>query len=69
MEELIILWEGPGLFLGVSVLFLQAEGVTFLYHPCAHPWLKLQFALLAHVCVAKPTLTPDSNLTRDWVSG
>ncbi|XP_073902636.1 tumor protein p53-inducible protein 13 isoform X2 [Castor canadensis] len=66
MEELIILWEGPGLFLGVSVLFLQAEGVTFLYHPCAHPWLKLQFALLAHVCVAKPTLTPDSNLTRDW---
>ncbi|KAM6174913.1 tumor protein p53-inducible protein 13 isoform 1-T1 [Erethizon dorsatum] len=42
-----------------------AEDVTFLYHPCAHPWLKLQLALLAHVCVAKPSLIPDSNLTRD----
>ncbi|KAL2765509.1 tumor protein p53-inducible protein 13 isoform b, partial [Daubentonia madagascariensis] len=43
----------------------QAEDVTFLYHPCAHPWLKLQLALLAHICVAKPSLTPDSNLTQD----
>lgn len=43
----------------------QAEDVTFLYHPCAHPWLKLQLVLLAHVCVAKPSLAPDSNLTRD----
>ncbi|XP_012512759.1 PREDICTED: tumor protein p53-inducible protein 13 isoform X1 [Propithecus coquereli] len=43
----------------------QAEDVTFLYHPCVHPWLKLQLALLAHVCVAKPSLTPDPKLTRD----
>ncbi|XP_045381259.1 tumor protein p53-inducible protein 13 isoform X1 [Lemur catta] len=43
----------------------QAEDVTFLYHPCAHPWLKLQLALLAHVCVAKPSLTPDPKLTQD----
>ncbi|XP_047403082.1 tumor protein p53-inducible protein 13 isoform X1 [Sciurus carolinensis] len=43
----------------------QTEDVTFLYHPCAHPWLKLQLVLLAHVCVAKPSLAPDSNLTRD----
>ncbi|XP_023420808.1 tumor protein p53-inducible protein 13 isoform X3 [Cavia porcellus] len=43
----------------------QAEDVTFLYHPCAHPWLKLQLALLAHVCVAKPSLIPDYTLNRD----
>ncbi|XP_036050327.1 tumor protein p53-inducible protein 13 isoform X1 [Onychomys torridus] len=43
----------------------QVDGVAFLYHPCAHPWLKLQLALLAHVCVAKPTLIPDSSLTWD----
>ncbi|ELV12113.1 tumor protein p53-inducible protein 13 [Tupaia chinensis] len=43
----------------------QAEDVTFLYHPCAHPWLKLQLALLAHVCMAEPSLSPDSNLTQD----
>ncbi|XP_004857116.1 tumor protein p53-inducible protein 13 isoform X2 [Heterocephalus glaber] len=43
----------------------QVEAVTFLYHPCAHPWLKLQLAFLARVCVAKPLLKPDSNLTRD----
>ncbi|XP_023575700.1 tumor protein p53-inducible protein 13 isoform X2 [Octodon degus] len=43
----------------------QEEDVTFLYHPCAHPWLKLQLALLAHVCVSKPSLIPDSNLTWD----
>lgn len=43
----------------------QGEGITFFYHPCTHPWLKLQLALLAHVCVAKPTLIPDSNLTWD----
>ncbi|XP_029417274.1 tumor protein p53-inducible protein 13 isoform X2 [Nannospalax galili] len=43
----------------------QAEVVTFHYHPCAHPWLKLQLVLLAHVCLAKPTLIPDSSLTRD----
>ncbi|XP_010640543.1 tumor protein p53-inducible protein 13 isoform X2 [Fukomys damarensis] len=43
----------------------QAEAITFLYHPCAHPWLKLQLAFLAHVCVVKPLLIPDSNLTRD----
>ncbi|XP_012665235.1 tumor protein p53-inducible protein 13 isoform X1 [Otolemur garnettii] len=43
----------------------QVENVTFLYHPCAHPWLKLQLALLAHICVAKPSLTPDSSLTQD----
>ncbi|XP_051035911.1 tumor protein p53-inducible protein 13 isoform X4 [Phodopus roborovskii] len=43
----------------------QLDGVAFLYHPCAHPWLKLQLALLAHVCVAKPTLIPDTNLTWD----
>ncbi|XP_044246663.1 tumor protein p53-inducible protein 13 isoform X3 [Ursus arctos] len=43
----------------------QAEDVGFLYHPCAHPWLKLQLALLAHVCVAQPSLAPDSSLTRE----
>ncbi|GAB5580713.1 tumor protein p53-inducible protein 13 isoform X1 [Prionailurus iriomotensis] len=42
-----------------------AEDVTFLYHPCAHPWLKLQLALLAHVCVAQPSLAPDSSLTQE----
>ncbi|XP_063484783.1 tumor protein p53-inducible protein 13 isoform X1 [Symphalangus syndactylus] len=43
----------------------QAEDVTFLYHPCAHPWLKLQLALLAYACMANPSLTPDSSLTHD----
>ncbi|XP_059763221.1 tumor protein p53-inducible protein 13 isoform X2 [Balaenoptera ricei] len=43
----------------------QAEDVSFLYHPCAHPWLKLQFAFLAHICVAQPLLAPDSSLTQD----
>ncbi|XP_036878694.2 tumor protein p53-inducible protein 13 isoform X2 [Manis javanica] len=43
----------------------QAEAISFLYHPCAHPWLKLQLALLAHVCMAKPSLAPDSSLTQD----
>uniref|UniRef100_G1QT43 Tumor protein p53 inducible protein 13 n=1 Tax=Nomascus leucogenys TaxID=61853 RepID=G1QT43_NOMLE len=42
-----------------------AEDVTFLYHPCAHPWLKLQLALLAYACMANPSLTPDSSLTQD----
>ncbi|XP_006891042.1 PREDICTED: tumor protein p53-inducible protein 13 [Elephantulus edwardii] len=42
-----------------------AEDVSFLYHPCAHPWLKIQLALLARVCVPEPSLTPDSNLTQD----
>lgn len=56
-------------WLDVSVSFLQAEEVSFLYHPCAHPWLKLQLALLAHVCGAQPALAPDSSLTQDRVSG
>ncbi|XP_008146066.2 tumor protein p53-inducible protein 13 [Eptesicus fuscus] len=43
----------------------QAEDVSFLYHPCAHPWLKLQLVLLAHVHVAQPSLAPDSSLTQD----
>ncbi|KAB0393964.1 hypothetical protein E2I00_004408, partial [Balaenoptera physalus] len=43
----------------------QAEDVSFLYHPCAHPWLKLQLAFLAHICVAQPLLAPDSSLTQD----
>ncbi|KAM7068299.1 tumor protein p53-inducible protein 13 [Molossus nigricans] len=43
----------------------RAEDVSFLYHPCAHPWLKLQLALLAHVHVAHPSLAPDSSLTQD----
>ncbi|XP_032135238.1 tumor protein p53-inducible protein 13 isoform X1 [Sapajus apella] len=43
----------------------KAEDVTFLYHPCAHPWLKLQLALLAYACVANPSLAPDSSLTQD----
>ncbi|CAK7290748.1 Tumor protein p53-inducible protein 13 [Vulpes lagopus] len=43
----------------------QAEDVSFLYHPCAHPWLKLQLALLAHLCVARPSLAPDSSLTQE----
>ncbi|XP_006874244.1 PREDICTED: tumor protein p53-inducible protein 13 [Chrysochloris asiatica] len=41
-----------------------AEDVSFLYHPCAHPWLKIQLALLAHVCVAQPSLAPDPSLTQ-----
>ncbi|KAM6164372.1 tumor protein p53-inducible protein 13 [Rhynchocyon petersi] len=40
------------------------KDVSFLYHPCAHPWLKIQLALLAHVCVSQPLLTPDSSLTQ-----
>lgn len=55
-------------WLNVSMPLLQAEDVTFLYHPCAHPWLKLQLALLAHVCVAQPSLAPDSSLTQERVS-
>ncbi|CAK6437911.1 unnamed protein product [Pipistrellus nathusii] len=43
----------------------QAENVRFLYHPCAHPWLKLQLVVLAHVHVAQPPLAPDSSLTQD----
>lgn len=43
----------------------QAEGITFFYHPCAHLWLKLQLAVLAHLCVAKPTLIPDFSLPWD----
>ncbi|XP_057572228.1 tumor protein p53-inducible protein 13 isoform X2 [Hippopotamus amphibius kiboko] len=43
----------------------QAENVSFLYHPCAHPWLKLQLALLAHICVSQPSLAPDSSLTQN----
>ncbi|KAM8819478.1 tumor protein p53-inducible protein 13 isoform 4-T4 [Rhynchonycteris naso] len=42
----------------------QAEDVSFLYHPCAHPWLKLQLALLAHSYMAQPSLVPDSTLTQ-----
>lgn len=54
--------------LDVSMPFLQSEDVSFLYHPCAHPWLKLQLALLAHTCVAQPSVAPDSSLTQDRVS-
>ncbi|KAG8520138.1 Tumor protein p53-inducible protein 13 [Galemys pyrenaicus] len=43
----------------------KAENASFFYHPCAHPWLKLQLALLAHVSVTRPSLTPDSSLSRD----
>lgn len=43
----------------------QAEDARFLYHPCAHPWLKLQLVLLAHVHVAQPSLAPDSSLAQD----
>nr|XP_011731091.1 tumor protein p53-inducible protein 13 isoform X1 [Macaca nemestrina] len=43
----------------------RAEDVTFLYHPCAHPWLKFQLALLAYACMANPSLAPDSSLTQD----
>ncbi|XP_002718953.2 tumor protein p53-inducible protein 13 isoform X2 [Oryctolagus cuniculus] len=43
----------------------QAKAVGFLYHPCAHPWLKLRLALLAHTLVTKPPLAPDSSLTRE----
>lgn len=56
-------------WLDSSMPFLQAEDVSFLYHPCAHPWLKLQLVLLAHVHVARPSLAPDSSLTQDRVSG
>nr|XP_021508377.1 tumor protein p53-inducible protein 13 isoform X2 [Meriones unguiculatus] len=58
------LWPLPPQVLP-RVTFTQVEGIAFFYHPCAHPWLKLQLALLARVCVAKPTLIPDSNLTWD----
>ncbi|XP_004684886.1 PREDICTED: tumor protein p53-inducible protein 13 [Condylura cristata] len=43
----------------------MAENASFLYHPCAHPWLKLQLALLAHVFVSQPSLTPNSSLSQD----
>ncbi|XP_032177132.1 tumor protein p53-inducible protein 13 isoform X4 [Mustela erminea] len=43
----------------------QAEDVRFFYHPCAHPWLKLQLALLAHVCVVQPSLAADPSLTQE----
>ncbi|KAM5307845.1 tumor protein p53-inducible protein 13 isoform 4-T4 [Glossophaga mutica] len=43
----------------------QGADISFLYHPCAHPWLKLQLSLLAHVYMAQPSLAPDSSLTRD----
>ncbi|XP_037347518.1 tumor protein p53-inducible protein 13 isoform X2 [Talpa occidentalis] len=45
----------------------KAENASFLYHPCAHPWLKLQLALLAHIFVAQPSLTPDPSLSQDRV--
>lgn len=44
---------------------VQPEAIAFLYHPCAHPWLKLQLALLAHASVPKPWLVPDSSLPRN----
>uniref|UniRef100_A0A4X2KJR7 Tumor protein p53 inducible protein 13 n=2 Tax=Vombatus ursinus TaxID=29139 RepID=A0A4X2KJR7_VOMUR len=47
-------WMGPG----------QGSNITFLYHPCVHPWLKLQFALLAHICVSQPRLIPYLGLTQ-----
>ncbi|XP_072495949.1 tumor protein p53-inducible protein 13 isoform X1 [Notamacropus eugenii] len=47
-------WMGPG----------QGSNITFLYHPCVHPWLKLQLALLAHVCVSRPILIPHLSLTQ-----
>lgn len=56
-------------WLDVSMPFLQGEDVSFFYHPCAHPWLKLQLFLLAHVYMAQPSLVPDSSLARDRVSG
>ncbi|XP_007520505.1 tumor protein p53-inducible protein 13 isoform X1 [Erinaceus europaeus] len=43
----------------------KTEDVSFFYHPCVHPWLKLQLAILAGVSVAYPSLTPDSSLTQD----
>ncbi|XP_054428943.1 tumor protein p53-inducible protein 13 isoform X2 [Pteronotus mesoamericanus] len=43
----------------------QGKDVSFFYHPCAHPWLKLQLSLLAHIYTAQPSLAPDSSLTRD----
>ncbi|XP_074045211.1 tumor protein p53-inducible protein 13 [Macrotis lagotis] len=42
----------------------QDGNITFLYHPCVHPWLKLQLVLLAHVCVSRPRLIPHLNLTQ-----
>ncbi|XP_027717317.1 tumor protein p53-inducible protein 13 isoform X4 [Vombatus ursinus] len=42
----------------------QGSNITFLYHPCVHPWLKLQFALLAHICVSQPRLIPYLGLTQ-----
>ncbi|XP_068945849.1 tumor protein p53-inducible protein 13 isoform X2 [Petaurus breviceps papuanus] len=47
-------WMGPG----------QASNITFLYHPCVHPWLKRQLSLLAHVCVSRPILIPHLGLTQ-----
>ncbi|XP_054987657.1 tumor protein p53-inducible protein 13 isoform X1 [Sorex araneus] len=41
------------------------EDISFLYHPCAHPWLKLQLAALARAYVAQPALAPDSSLSQD----
>ncbi|XP_052052904.1 tumor protein p53-inducible protein 13 isoform X2 [Apodemus sylvaticus] len=58
------LWPLPPQVLP-RVTYTQAEGITFFYHPCAHPWLKLRLAVLAHVYVTKPTLIPDFSLTWD----
>ncbi|XP_044532231.1 tumor protein p53-inducible protein 13 isoform X2 [Gracilinanus agilis] len=44
----------------------MGSSITFLYHPCAHPRLKLQLALLAHACVSQPVLTPHLGLTQQW---
>ncbi|XP_051848221.1 tumor protein p53-inducible protein 13 isoform X2 [Antechinus flavipes] len=42
----------------------EGRNITFLYHPCVHPWLKLQFALLARACVPRPKLIPHAGLTQ-----
>ncbi|XP_056675553.1 tumor protein p53-inducible protein 13 isoform X2 [Monodelphis domestica] len=42
----------------------EGSSIAFLYHPCAHPRLKLQLALLARACVSRPILTPHLGLTR-----
>ncbi|XP_043819414.1 tumor protein p53-inducible protein 13 isoform X2 [Dromiciops gliroides] len=42
----------------------EGRNITFLYHPCVHPWLKHQLTLLAHVCVLQPKLIPHLGLTQ-----
>ncbi|XP_053130560.1 tumor protein p53-inducible protein 13 [Hemicordylus capensis] len=44
---------------------LKRGDVAFLYHPCTHPVLRRQLALLARACLPHHVLAPHSGLTRE----